>query len=360
MSGRIRIDRTELTSLPDPPQVPSSRHGGIPGEVFGTVAGAPSHSSPGAVSVWLNPKLLYPLAGLAAAITCSIFTDGIAGFGRSEAAGKEPNIAAVLFSLPLFVALLTMFIAAVDDLASGAVGRALIFAAIGLLLGSISGLIATLAGGVCMALGQRLLFGNLAGFPDESTVLVLGMVVRTPAWIVAGALGGAAICALGRSWRRVLLGAIGGAIGGFVGGILFDPISFAGFKLGARSATVSRLVGLCVIGVVTGLAIAFAESAAKRVWLAIEQGRLIGKQFILYRSPTSIGAAYANDVFLFKDPSVQQRHAQIVKRGGGWIIEALPGALVRVNSQPVSSRSISDGDVIQIGETALRFNARAS
>jgi hypothetical protein len=359
MNGRIRIDRHELTGIADPPRLQTSRYGGTPGEVFGTVSAVPRQSAPGPASVWLNPKLLYPLAGLAAAIVCSIFTDGIAGFGRSEAADEEPSMLAAMFFLPLFVALLSMFISAVDDLASGAVGRALIFATVGFLLGCVSGLIATFAGGACMALGQGIIAESLDAEPTGSTLMMFGMITRTPAWVVAGSLGGAAICALGRSWRRVLLGAIGGAIGGLVGGILFDPISFAGYQLGAKSAMVSRLIGLTVIGIVTGFAIAFAESAAKRVWLAIEQGRLIGKQFILYRNPTSIGAAYANDVFLFKDPSVQQRHAQIVKRGGGWIIEALPGALVRVNSQPVSSRSISDGDVIQIGETALRFNARA-
>lgn len=359
MSQRIRIDRAELTGIADPPRLPSSRHGGTPGEVFGTISAVPPQSAPGPASVWLNPKLLYPLAGLAAAIVCSVFGDGVAGFGRSEAAGEEPSVLAGIFFLPLFVALLAMFIASVDDLASGAAGRALLFGGIGFILGAIGGLVSAIAAGICMSLGEELLARGLSAPPSDSALMVFGMVTRTPAWVVAGSLGGAAICALGRSWRRVLLGAIGGAIGGLVGGILFDPISFAGYQLGAKSAMVSRLIGLTVIGVVTGFAIAFAESAAKRVWLAIEQGRLIGKQFILYRNPTSIGAAYANDVFLFKDPSVQQRHAQIIKRGGGWIIEALPGALVRVNSQPVSSRSISDGDVIQIGETALRFNARA-
>ena len=109
----------------------------------------------------------------------------------------------------------------------------------------------------------------------------------------------------------------------------------------------------------TGFAIAFAESAAKQVWLAIERGRLVGKQFILYRNPTMIGASYGNDVFLFKDPSVQQQHARIVKRGGGYTVEASPGALLRVNGQPVVSRTIQSGDTLQVGETLMRFHARA-
>ena len=120
-----------------------------------------------------------------------------------------------------------------------------------------------------------------------------------------------------------------------------------------------RLVGLALTGAGTGFAIAFAESAAKQVWLAIERGRLVGKQFILYRNPTMIGASYGNDVFLFKDPSVQQQHARIVKRGGGYTVEASPGALLRVNGQPVVSRTIQSGDTLQVGETLMRFHARA-
>ena len=47
--------------------------------------------------------------------------------------------------------------------------------------------------------------------------------------------------------------------------------------------------------------------------------------------------------------AVQQEHARILRRGGSYVVEALSGALLRVNGQPTVSRALSNGDTLQVG-----------
>ena len=363
MTDRIRITGADIAHAPDSPQVPG-RASNAPapggGEVFGHVR---AQSERGAVSgggIWSKPKVLFTVAGIAAAVFSSVVTDGIGGMGRYEAAGSDTPWWIGLLFMGSFCAAATAFIAAADDIAAGAFERASLFGAIGFALGFIGGLIAVVAGGFAMMFVQAIFFGD--GWRPHSDVDLVwaGVLSRSPGWLIAGALCGLMVGALGRSVRRAFLGAAGGAVGGLVGGLLFDPLCFLFGRLEpGSSAVLSRVVGLSVMGATTGLAIAFAEQAAKQAWLSIERGRLIGKQFIIYRNPTRIGASYSNDVFLFKDTTVQPEHARISRRGGGYVIEAMAGALVRVNGQPVAAGRIGNGETLQIGETVMRFNVKS-
>ena len=310
--------------------------------------------------IWAKPKLLFALAGLAAAVMASILTDGVGGWGRYEAEGREPPMWVGFLFMSSMCAMATAFIASADDLSSGAFGRASVFGSIGLVLGTIGGVVALFAGGlVFMVLGE-IVFGGGSMPRSQGEFVLKAMLMRGPAWLIAGGLSGLVIGALGRSLRRAMLGAAGGAVGGLIGGLMFDPLAWAVTSMDlASSGTISRLIGLSIMCSATGFAIALAEQAAKKAWLAIERGRLIGKQFIIYRNPTRIGASYSNDVFLFKDSTVQPDHARISRRGGGYVIEAMPGALVRVNGQPTASRALTDGSTVQIGETVMRFHAKS-
>lgn len=361
MSGRIRIDPNEVARVPEVPQSPARRaaRDAQAGDVFGRVETAPGGHAAASAGIWAKPKLLFALAGVGAAVFASIVTDGIGGFGRAEAAGEEPSPLLALLWMGSFASLTTAFIAAADDLASGAVRRAALFGGLGLVLGGIGGSIALIGGGLAMTVLQIILLGSASPPSNDLELVLLVMFLRTPAWMIAGLLCGALVGALGRSVRRALLGAAGGAAGGLLGGIAFDPLSYVlgGMEPGS-SATASRFVGLLLMGSATGFAIAFAEQAAKQAWLVIERGRLIGKQFIIYRNPTRIGASYSNDVFLFKDDAVLPEHASIARRAGSYRIEAVHGALVRVNGTPIVSRGLAGGDVVQIGETVLRFHTR--
>jgi hypothetical protein len=358
VNERIRIDRGEALRAPASAAMrgPAPQQQAGDGTVFGHVG--PSAVSMDRRGIWARPKMLLGLAGAVAALLVWLLVDGALGYWRYEEAGTEPPWSVSILFMPGFCALLAACIASADDFASGSFGRGAIFAGVGMIGGAVGGVIAQIAGGIVMAV-----IGSISGLDEASSMselLFLAMLARVPAWTVAGALVGTVCGALGRSGRRVLLGAVGGAAGGFAGGLVFDPVNFMlTSDDGDGHAAVSRLLGLVCVGTVSGVAIAFAEDAAKSAWLVIERGRLIGKQFIIYRNPTWIGAAYSNDVFLFKDPTVQQEHAHIVRRAGQFAVEAQGGSLVKVNGRTVASARISGNDVIQIGETVLRFMTKA-
>ncbi len=360
MSDRLKIGRDEAQGAPGAGfSRPAMQRGPGEGTLFGHVG--PVAQAGGAQGIWAHPKLLLTGAGIAAAIAGWVLVDGIGGFWRYEVQGVEemPIWVALLF-IPGFCALFTALVASVDDIASGAFARAATFGAIGLVAGAIGGVIAQFAGGIAFAIVMEVVTGNGTGFQSDFKTMLALMAARVPGWVIAGALAGAGIGGMGRSLRRAMLGAAGGAAGGLIGGLVFDPVNMATTKLfDSEHAAVSRLLGLMAVGGATGFAIAFAEDAAKSAWLVIERGRLIGKQFIIYRNPTRIGAAYSNDVFLFKDPAVQQEHAHIARRGGSYVVDAQAGALVRVNGRPIVSSRIQANDVIQVGETMLRFMTKA-
>ena len=365
MSDRIRIDSADVARAPEVQSGPQRAGGALPvsgGDVFGRVsASQATQIGPESGGIWAKPKFLFAVAGLAAAVVASILADGIGGFNRAEVAGEAPSPLLALLFIGAFGSLLTACIAAADDVASGAYGRGLLFGLLGFVLGGIGGVLSIFAGGVFGMALQPLLLALGLQLPESELGLVFtSMVIRAPVWLIMGALCGAMIGGMGRAWRRAWLGALGGAAGGLLGGMLFDPLSYmtGGIQPG-HGAWLSRLIGVMVMGSATGFAIAYAEQAAKQAWLAIERGRLIGKQFIIYRNPTRIGASYSNDVFLFKDSSVQQEHARIIRRGGSYIVEALSGSLLRVNGQPTVSRALSNGDTLQVGETVMRFNTKS-
>jgi len=113
------------------------------------------------------------------------------------------------------------------------------------------------------------------------------------------------------------------------------------------------------IGLFSGLLISLAEQIAKSAWVKIEAGRLVGKQFIIYKNPTRIGALPENEIYLFKDTTISPQHALIEQRAGGRFLKNVgaPNA-TRINGQIVNDQKLRNGDAIQIGETVLRYGER--
>jgi pSer/pThr/pTyr-binding forkhead associated (FHA) protein len=98
------------------------------------------------------------------------------------------------------------------------------------------------------------------------------------------------------------------------------------------------------------------ESALKDRWLYVASGPLAGKQFILYKPATVIGSSQQCDIYLFKDPSIQQQHARIELRGAQTFLHAQ--GQVFVSGQPARTRALQSGDLIQIGRYAFHFRER--
>jgi hypothetical protein len=175
--------------------------------------------------------------------------------------------------------------------------------------------------------------------------------VRAIAWAVFGVAAGLTYGLVGKSSKKAKFGVMGGAIGAFVGGLAFDPIALA-FNQGASS----RAFGFGLLGLAAGAAMGFVESALKDRWLYVSSGPLAGKQFILYRSTTTIGSDQISDIYLFKDASIAPQHAVIDIRGTQAILRS--HAPVFVSGVPTQSRVMLSGDTIQIGRYVFRYNER--
>jgi hypothetical protein len=73
---------------------------------------------------------------------------------------------------------------------------------------------------------------------------------------------------------------------------------------------------------------------------------------------TLLGRSRQCDVVL-NDPNVSRRHAEVRREGDGWVLVDLDSTNgVLVNGQEVKRAALADGDRLQLGTTALRFEKR--
>jgi hypothetical protein len=186
---------------------------------------------------------------------------------------------------------------------------------------------------------------------------LLFMMGRGAAWAIAAIASGLGQGIALRDKKMVINGVVGGVLGGLAGGMLFDPIYVL---LGSPEiATTSRGVGFAIIGILVGLFIGLVENWTKSAWLLMRAGPLAGKQFILFRNPTTIGSSPKSDVYLFKDAAIEPRHALIHDRGGRYEIEDTGSADgTYVNGRPIKKKILAAGDQIVIGKTVLEFALR--
>ena len=174
---------------------------------------------------------------------------------------------------------------------------------------------------------------------------------RAVAWAVFGVCGGLIFGIVSKSGKKTLYGMLGGVIGGAIGGLLFDPISFL-----TQGGEASRAIGMCVLGISTGVAIGLVESALKDRWLYVSGGPLAGKQFVLYQDLVMIGKSQSSTIYLFKDPEVLEQHASIELRAGRSLLTAY--GPVTVSGRPLQSKmqhTLRSGDVLQIGRYTFTY-----
>jgi hypothetical protein len=154
-----------------------------------------------------------------------------------------------------------------------------------------------------------------------------------------------------RNVKKLAVGLAGGFIGGVIGGVLLAPVAKV-----TGNAVAARAIAFLAIGLIAGAATGLIENVAKAGWLKVIQGFIAGKQFILYRGTTYIGASPECHIYLFKDPAIGRRHAAVHIVPGGFDLEDLPlGSPTFVNGKPVSRVRLRSGDQIQVGSTAFTF-----
>ena len=271
-----------------------------------------------------------------------------------------------IFAFAIVGTCIAGLIAAADGFMSRNLRRGLLAGACGTGLAAAGGLLGLIPGGLVFAL-----FTNLAtqaageGMWTSDTVtgmpLLLIVVGRSLTWGILGLTVGLGQGVAMRSKKLVVNGLLGGMLGGLLGGLFFEPIIklFANTDLSGQ-ALVSRAFGFSIIGLSAGFMIGLVEHLSKDAWLLMRAGPLAGKQFIIYKNPTTLGSSPKCEVYLFKDPDVEPRHALVRKVGTRHEIEDLDTpAGTLINGRRVRRQMLGDGDQIMIGKTILEYAERS-
>lgn len=95
------------------------------------------------------------------------------------------------------------------------------------------------------------------------------------------------------------------------------------------------------------------EAAPAQPFLSVERGKDEGREFVLQEGENGVGRGIDNDVIL-SDVAVSRRHLKIVREGDRLTLRDLgSGNGTMLNGVKVSTAALSDGDRIELGETAL-------
>jgi len=179
------------------------------------------------------------------------------------------------------------------------------------------------------------------------------VVPRTIAWGIVGGLGGVAVGIGFRSAIRLRNCALGGLGGGLIGGLLFDQLS------GDGSASLSRFIGIVLIGLLMGLFMGLLDVASTDFYLELASGEARGTQFVLFDQVSLIGCARTVAVTLKKDPLIIEQHVRATKGANGLSVECMRGASpVLINGQQTQNGVLPVGGALQIGNTVLMLGRR--
>ena len=273
--------------------------------------------------------------------------------------GGFPIANVLLF--PVVAAAVGLFLGASEGLMCRNLSRASLCGLVGLGVGFGGGLIAMFVGGIIFAIMVSIAVQfwdhPRPGVMPGGFALVILMMGRAAAWAVVAIPAGLGQGLALREKRIILNGIVGGVMGGLLGGLLFDPIAKV-FEASER-ATVSRAVGLTIIGLSVGLFVGLVEGWTKTAWLLMRAGPLAGKQFVLFRDTTVLGSSPKAEVYLFKDEAIEPRHALIYNRGGRFEIEdcnTRDGTYV--NGVPIRRQALNHGDQVVLGKTVLEFQLK--
>lgn len=211
-------------------------------------------------------------------------------------------------------------------------------AALGFAAGFVSG---------AAALGLYSSLGHDMGTPTR-------VAARGATWMLFGGLIG---LGLGLGRNAAVSGLLGGSLGGACAGTIFELLAVN--RVFASDGPL-RLIGLVVTGAGIGMGIGLVERIWKDAWLRIIAGPMRGKEVILTKPTTLVGADHRADLVLAKDSAVSRRHLVLTRNDSG-LVTARPGegGTLMINGQSVSARQLRTGDEIAVGTTVLCFEHRA-
>jgi hypothetical protein len=338
---KITLDDIASVVVPEPVTPPAQPATGV--KIYGTITEAAEQFIPVSEergSILLQGWFYLGVAGLLGAI---------AGWGIAEPGfvdGKGGHWGNFLM-LPSIVTLMCFGFAMAESAVERSMQKALLRGVLSLPLGFILGFFFDLMANLIYNLGLGICYqAGAQSFRNPAVWIVRGI-----AWMVFGAAGGLVYGIIGQSAKKGYYGVLGGVIGAGLGGMLFDPIAML-----TKGGAPSRAVGFALVGVATGVGMGLVESALKDRWFYVMSGPLAGKQFILYKSLTTIGNRQQSDIYLFKDPNILPEHAVIQIAGAR--VQLRAKGPVYWAGQTVTNRVLQDGDLLQIGRYSFRYKEK--
>jgi len=244
---------------------------------------------------------------------------------------------------------------------------------VGAAIGTAVNVAAALGGGGMAKLGSRAVIGGIGGGLGGSLGAILGNTLyglgagsgfgwlfRGVGWMLMGIGIGVVDGIQEGSFAKIRNGLIGGAIGGLVGGLLFDPMVSL---IASASGMSSRAVAFVVLGLAIGGGVGLAQVVMREAWLTVVDGYRPGRQLLLTRPITVLGRGEHLPLPFIgaMNHGIAIEQLRIVRnQDGGFMLEDLGGGSVTaVNRQSVRGPArLRDGDVVQLGPNAIRFNER--
>jgi hypothetical protein len=340
---KITLDDIANVSVPEPAVIAPVQNSSGP-KIYGTINEAAEQFVPVSNekgSILLQGWFYLGIAGWFGALAGWAIAEP--GFVDAQAATHWGNF----LMLPSIVTLMCFGFGVAESAVERSAQKAVLRGVLSLPLGLILGFFFDLMANVIYGIGLRVCYQ--AGAQSFQNPAV--WVARGIAWMVFGAAGGVVYGIIGQSAKKGYYGVLGGILGAGLGGMLFDPISML-----TKGGALSRAVGFALVGVATGAGMGLVESALKDRWFYVVAGPLAGKQFILYKSSTTIGSKQQSDIYLFKDPAILPDHAVIQITGAR--VQLRANGPVHWAGQTISSRVLQDGDLLQVGRYSFRYKEK--
>lgn len=216
-------------------------------------------------------------------------------------------------------------------------------------------------GMVGFVVGQGALLLLVTGFFNSaSSFRTVGLPVsKAVGWAAFGVFLGSVEGGRSRSWLAVRNGVVGGIVGGFIGGLAFEFIRAAD-----PGNTLSRLVGLVLLGLAIGLFYALVELQFSGASMYLLNGKSKGKEFPISKSVTTIGSSEAADICIPGYAKVMPFQAEVHKKPKGTYVlvngQSTGPAVTMVNDKAPASKEVAlDQDsVVRVGSAQFRFHKK--
>ena len=263
-------------------------------------------------------------------------------------------------------AMIGLGIAAYEGFITRSFIRLFKYGSIGLMLGTIAGVIALPLSQWLYARLFKTAAAQNAG-PTMWKAVAVGMVC----WIIFGGLIGF-VEGLTKGAQSIK-GFTGGVLGGIIGGGIYEFARSSGV---AQTPSMQQqfvlALSLSILGGAIGAAIALVTVALKTAWIEVIDGDFAGRvydvtkyvdpQLGIYK-PGIIGSdEWRANIYLPGDQKIQPTHAKIGFANRAPYFSVFPSALKHattlVNGKAVSDWTLNDGDSLQIGNTRLRYRQK--